>query len=57
MPKEPVYIVSVKPAPGSDGPLLVSDDQELVRLVIERIRRTYTPPPPVRPIHPGPEAA
>lgn len=42
MSAKPNYIVSIKPAPDHNGPLLVSNDQELVRIVIEHIRRTYT---------------
>ena len=44
MPNEPTYILSIKPAPGFAGPLLVSDDQALIRMVIEAISTTYNPP-------------
>ena len=40
----PTYILAIKPAPGCSGPLLVSDDQDLIQMVIEAIGRTYAPP-------------
>lgn len=38
------YIVSLKPAPGNDGPTLVSDDPAVVRAVLDAIRQSYAPP-------------
>ena len=54
VPNEPTFILSIKPAPGCDGPLLVSDDQHLVRMVVDAIRRTYAPSRarPVQPLRP-----
>jgi flagella basal body P-ring formation protein FlgA len=45
MPDTTAYIVSVRPAPGHEGPTLVSDDPALVRIVMDAIRRRYVPDP------------
>jgi hypothetical protein len=51
------YIVSVKPAPGHDGPTLVSDDPAVVRAVLDVIRQSYEPSSPLRVMTSDPEGA